>query len=123
MHGHEPNAVPFNRAEFQFHRKIPYVVCSQESEIQRFEVPNLHVLNFLLHEGLDGGGTLSLNTDAQGKTCSAALFRIQIEVDDSVTRQLPWSPGCQASDSAYSCDAGINTGSISGIKRFTSFVE
>ena len=56
--------------------------------VQRFEVPNLHALNFLLHESLDGGGTLSLKTDAQGKTFSTALLRMEIEVDDSLARQL-----------------------------------
>jgi len=50
-------------------------------EVERFELPNLGALNFLLHESLDGGGTLSLKADAQGKTYSAALLRREIEVD------------------------------------------
>jgi hypothetical protein len=49
-------------------------------EVERFELPNLHALNFLLHEALDGGGTVSLRTDAQGKTLSAALLRMEIEL-------------------------------------------
>ncbi|HKA20366.1 MAG TPA: hypothetical protein VKN18_18910 [Blastocatellia bacterium] len=57
-------------------------------EVERFEVPNLHALNFLLHASLDGGGTLSLKTDAQGKTYSAALLRMEIEVSDSLAKQL-----------------------------------
>ena len=57
-------------------------------EVQRFEVPNLHALNFLLHESLDGGGTLSLKTDAQGKTYSAALLRMEIDIDDALARDL-----------------------------------
>ena len=48
--------------------------------VERFEIPNLHALNFLLHEALDGGGTLSLKTDAQGKTYSSALLRMEIDV-------------------------------------------
>ena len=51
-------------------------------EVERFEVPNLGALNFLLHHSLDGGGTISLKTDAQGKTYSTALLRMEIEVDD-----------------------------------------
>lgn len=47
----------------------------------RYELPNLGALNFLLFEALDGGGTLSLRTDAQGKTFSAALLRMEIEAD------------------------------------------
>src|SRR5213083_2884008 len=51
--------------------------------IERFELPNLGALNFLLHESLGGGGTLSLMTDAQGKTFSTALLRMEIEVADA----------------------------------------
>jgi hypothetical protein len=51
-------------------------------EVVRYELPNLGALNFLLHESLGGGGTLSLHIDAQGKTFSAALLRMEIEVDE-----------------------------------------
>jgi hypothetical protein len=53
-------------------------------EVERFELPNLEALNFLLHESLGGGGTLSLKTDAQGKTYSSALLRMEIEVPDDL---------------------------------------
>ncbi len=53
-----------------------------KGEVERFELPNLHALNFLLHESLGGGGTLSLMTDAQGKTFSTALLRMEIDVTD-----------------------------------------
>ena len=56
-------------------------------QVERFEVPNLEALNFLLHNSLDGGGTISLKTDAQGKTYSAALLRMEIEVSDDVARR------------------------------------
>ena len=56
--------------------------------VERFELPNLNALNFLLHESLGGGGTLSLMTDAQGKTFSTALLRLKIEVNDEEIRQL-----------------------------------
>ena len=49
-------------------------------EVERFELPNLGALNFLLHESLGGGGTLSLMTDAQGKTFSTALLRMEVEI-------------------------------------------
>jgi hypothetical protein len=51
-----------------------------KGEVERFELPNLGALNFLLHESLGGGGTLSLMTDAQGKTFSTALLRMEIEI-------------------------------------------
>jgi hypothetical protein len=59
-----------------------------KGEVERFELPNLGALNFLLHESLGGGGTLSLMTDAQGKTFSTALLRMQIEIDDAEANQL-----------------------------------
>jgi len=52
-------------------------------KVERFELPNLGALNFLMHEALGGGGTLSLRTDAQGKTLGAALLRLEIEVSES----------------------------------------
>jgi hypothetical protein len=52
-------------------------------KVERFELPNLGALNFLLHESLDGGGTLALKADPQGKTYSSALLRM--EIDDDVS--------------------------------------
>jgi hypothetical protein len=57
-------------------------------EVERFELPNLHALNFLLHESLGGGGTLSLMTDAQGKTFSYALLRMEIDVTEDEAQEL-----------------------------------
>ncbi len=51
-----------------------------KGNVERFELPNLGALNFLLHEALGGGGTLSLRIDAQGKTLGAALLRMEIEI-------------------------------------------
>jgi hypothetical protein len=48
-------------------------------------MPNLGALNFLLHQALGGGGTKSLKNDAQGKTLSAALLRMEIDIDDNIT--------------------------------------
>jgi len=50
------------------------------TNVERFELPNLNALNFLLHGALDGGGTISLKTDAQGKVFSTALLRMEIEL-------------------------------------------
>ncbi|MGA2740232.1 MAG: hypothetical protein ABSG65_22665 [Bryobacteraceae bacterium] len=53
-----------------------------KGEVDRFELPNLHALNLLLHHALGGGGTVSLRTDAQGKTLGAALLAMEIDVDE-----------------------------------------
>src|SRR5215468_11292766 len=49
-------------------------------EVERYEIPNLNALNFVLHRALDGGGLVSLRTDNQGKTYSSALLRMEINV-------------------------------------------
>jgi len=51
-------------------------------DVARFELPNLGALNFLLHQSLGGGGTLSLRADAQGKTLGAGLLSLEIEVEE-----------------------------------------
>jgi len=59
-----------------------------DGDVERYELPNLNALNFLLHGALDGGGTLSLKTDAQGKVFSTALLRMVIEVPDAEAKRL-----------------------------------
>ncbi len=59
-----------------------------KGDVERFELPNLKALNFLLHGSLGGGGTLSLMTDAQGKTFSTALLRMNIDISDEETKDL-----------------------------------
>jgi hypothetical protein len=53
-----------------------------KGRVDRFELPNLGALNLLLHHALGGGGTVSLRTDAQGKTLGAALLAMEIDVDE-----------------------------------------
>jgi hypothetical protein len=60
--------------------------------VERFELPNLNALNFLLHGALDGGGTISLKTDAQGKVYSTALLRMEVPVPVALARRLRPKP-------------------------------
>jgi len=73
-----------------------YVTCDRvrdhfrgviTGDVERYELPNLKALNFLLHGALDGGGTLSLKTDAQGKVFSTALLRMVIDVPDAEAKR------------------------------------
>jgi hypothetical protein len=54
-------------------------------QVDRYEVPNLHALNFILHDSLGGGGSASLRTDAQGKTHGMALLMMEVETPDDYT--------------------------------------
>ena len=69
-------------------RVAEHFVGMIDGGVDRFELPNLGALNFLLHGALDGGGTLSLKTDAQGKVFSTALLRMIIDVPDDEARRL-----------------------------------
>ncbi len=51
-------------------------------KVERFELPNLGALNFVLHDALGGGGTRSLRNDSQGKTLSSVLLRMDMEIPD-----------------------------------------
>lgn len=53
-----------------------------KGNVERFELPNLNALNFMLHESLGGGGTVSLKLDAQGKTYAAHLLRMEIDIPE-----------------------------------------
>ena len=59
-----------------------------KGEVERFELPNIGALNFLLHNALGGGGTMTLKHDAQGKTLSTALLRMEIDVVEETTYHL-----------------------------------
>lgn len=56
--------------------------------VKRYELPNLNALNFLLHNTLGGGGTVSLKLDAQGKTLAAALLKIELEIEEAEHQAL-----------------------------------
>jgi hypothetical protein len=55
-----------------------------QGSVQRYEVPNLLAVNFILKDSLGGGGTESLKNDAQGKTHAQLLLYLEVEVPDSV---------------------------------------
>jgi hypothetical protein len=66
--------------------------------VERYEMPNLLGLNFILHDSLGGGGSASLKNDAQGKTHAMALLRIEVEVPDDYDPPAVGSHGGLAPD-------------------------
>jgi len=46
--------------------------------VKRFELPNLLAFNFVLYGALDGGGSVSLRTDAQGKALGQAILELEL---------------------------------------------
>jgi hypothetical protein len=80
----KPEYYPILAREITAERVKRHFAGICKGEVERYELPNLNALNFLLHESLGGGGTVSLKTDPQGKTLSSALLRMEIEVDDKL---------------------------------------
>jgi hypothetical protein len=57
-------------------------------KVDRYEIPNLWALNFVLHNTLGGGGTVSLKLDAQGKTIASAMLLMEIELPEHYQSHL-----------------------------------
>jgi hypothetical protein len=77
----EPRFYPILVREVTAERVKQHFGPLAEGPVTRYEMPNLYALNFVMERALDGGGTISLRTDAQGKTHGAALLSMQVEVD------------------------------------------
>ncbi len=84
----KPEWYPLLARELSLARVAEHFRGVIDGGVDRFELPNLHALNFLLHGALDGGGTLSLKTDAQGKVYSTALLRMVLDVPADEARAL-----------------------------------
>lgn len=77
---YDPRHYPILEREVTAERVKQFFGEMVKGKVERYELPNLGALNFLMHEALGGGGTLSLRIDAQGKTLGAALLRMEIDV-------------------------------------------
>jgi len=56
-----------------------------KGEVERYELPNLMALNFILNDSLGGGGSASMKTDAQGKTHGLGMLYLELEAPDDFT--------------------------------------
>jgi hypothetical protein len=83
-----PEWYPLLARELTVERVARHFAGMITGKVERFELPNLSALNFLLHGALDGGGTLSLKTDAQGKVYSTALLRLEMDLPDEEVARL-----------------------------------
>jgi hypothetical protein len=90
-------------------------VC--RGEVERFEVPNLLGLNFLLHDSLGGGGTLSLKTDAQGKTHGQGILQLVVEVPDELVPPERGAQGAPAGTVAAADPPAASGGAASSAGR------
>ena len=84
----KPEWYPLIARELSVARVAEHFKGMISGNVVRFELPNLNALNFLLHGALDGGGTLSLKTDAQGKVFSTAMLRMVLDIPDAEAQSL-----------------------------------
>lgn len=82
-------------------KKWFHTLC--KGKVERYLVPNLWALNFVLEQSLGGGGTKSLQIDPQGKTFGQALLRYEIEVPESLLETIELKN--------RACDGELVTGS------------
>ncbi len=73
---------PILLRELSAERVLRHFSDRVKGPVERYELPNLGALNFVLYRALGGGGTVSLRTDAQGKTLASALLAMEIELDE-----------------------------------------
>ena len=85
----DSTAYDFLREHLTAARVATYFTAQVTGPVERFEAPNLLAFNFLLRGALGGGGTISLRTDAQGKTLSAALLNMEVECELDVPVDRP----------------------------------
>ncbi len=84
----------FLRRELTAERVRDFLGTLARGAVERHELPNLGALNFLVHEALGGGGSISLRLDAQGKTYAQALFRMPLDLPDGIAGEVRahWGP-------------------------------
>jgi len=77
--------IAYNQSGYEYLRSVvteqvigEFFAGLQPSRVERFELPGIHALNFLLHNALQGGASLSLRTDTQGKILGLAVLEMTI---------------------------------------------
>ena len=78
----------FLSGELTVERVRAFLGSLAQGQVERYELPNLSALNFLVHEALGGGGSISLRLDAQGKTYAQALFRMPLDVPPELAEEV-----------------------------------
>jgi hypothetical protein len=83
-----PDVYPFLKEKLteQVVKQHMKYIC--KGKVERFELPNIGALNFVLHQSLGGGGTVSLKLDAQGKTHASLLLKMDIEVPEELLEKV-----------------------------------
>lgn len=79
-----PDIYPFLKKELTSEKVKEHMKYVCKGKVERYELPNIGALNFILNESLGGGGTVSLKLDAQGKTHASQVLRMNIDVPEDL---------------------------------------
>lgn len=79
-----PDVYPFLKENLTADKVKEYMKHVCKGRVERYELPNLDALNFVLHDSLGGGGTVSLKLDAQGKTHASQVLRMEMDVPEEL---------------------------------------
>jgi hypothetical protein len=83
-----PDVYPFLKKTLTTERVKEHMKHICKGEVERYELPNIHALNFMLNDSLGGGGTVSLKLDAQGKTHASLMLRMEVDVPDELLEKV-----------------------------------
>ncbi|MCG8692459.1 MAG: DUF1446 domain-containing protein [Minwuiales bacterium] len=77
----KPEYLPLLRAALTSEAVAEYMahVLEETSRVERFEVPGIDAINFLLHGALGGGGMATLRNDSLGKAYAQMLLDFPVE--------------------------------------------
>lgn len=81
-----PEIYPFLKKELTSEKVKEHMKYVCKGEVDRYELPNIGALNFILNESLGGGGTVSLKLDAQGKTHASQVLRMDIDIPEELLK-------------------------------------
>ena len=83
----KPEYLPYIRNSLTPKRVAKYFSHVVKGEVERWDVPGIGALNFLLRNSLGGGGMASLNIDPQGKAYAQQLLDIMIPVTHKIAEE------------------------------------
>jgi len=87
-----PEFYPEILRELTAERVAAYFSSVVTGQVLRFELDNLCAVNFMMREALGGGGTVSLQTDTQGKTAAQGLLLMEIDVERTLLEGFDREP-------------------------------
>ena len=67
-------------------RVADFFSALKSGTVERFLLPKLGSLNFLLHDALAGGASRSLRIDTQGKLLGTAILEMQLPLPENIEK-------------------------------------